>query len=258
MESSLLREIDFIIDNVYIRNRSQAIEHLVRMAAGDNRTAVIMAGGPEERIQIGSEYRPTVPVSGKTVIERAVESLRGFGFRNIFIIARQNVLTRIFNIIKDGSLYGVRLNYIEEKDSKGSADSLQLLKGKLTSEFLVVYGDLLFDRINLEEIWNNHLKQSAIATIMMTTSAKPSEKGTLRVEGNKVLTFQQKPKKSDIYLVFSPIFVASPEIFNYGGGSLETDVFPQIAERRLLNGYLSSEKEVHIHTKDDARKRTRE
>jgi NDP-sugar pyrophosphorylase family protein len=59
----------------------------------------------------------------------------------------------------------------------------------------------------------------------------PSEKGTLKVEGNKVLQFTQKPKSSDIYLVFSPIFIASKEILDVLGSSLEKDVFPDYLKR---------------------------
>ena len=254
IENSILKDIDLIIDNIYIRNRSQAIEHLVNLALGENRTAVILAGGPEEKIKIGNEFRTTINIKGKSIVEKAIEKLRESGFKNIFVIAKQDLLTKIFNIIRDGSVYGVKVNYMEEKKSNGTADSLRLFKGKTDSEFLVIYGDIIFNRINIEELWNDHLKHNALATIMMTTSPKPSEKGTLKVEGNKVLTFMQKPKESDIYLVFSPIFVASPEILEYHGSSLEKDVFPEIASKNLLNGHLSSEKEAHIHSISDVKK----
>ena len=111
---------------------------------------------------------------------------------------------------------------------------------------------MIFNRISIDGLWNDHIKQNSIATIMLTTSSKPSEKGTVKVEGNKVLVFEQKPKKSDIYLVFSPIFVTEPQIFEYSGASLESDVFPELASKGLLNGHLSSEKEVHIHSRKDA------
>ena len=71
------------------------------------------------------------------------------------------------------------------------------------------------------------------------------------MEGNKILNFTQKPKKSDIYLVFSPIIAASPEIFEFRGNSLEEEVFPVLAMQGLLRGHLSSEKEKHIHNKGD-------
>lgn len=247
-----LQDIDSIIDNIYIRNRSQAIEHLVKNSLGENKTALILIGGDEKHLRIsGMEYRPTAKVKNNTVVESAVKKLRENNFKTIFIVARHNLLTKLFEILKDGSNYGVKMNYIEEKTSNGTADSLRLLKGKINSNFLVVYGDIIFNKINIDELWSDHIKQNAIATIMLTTSSKPSEKGTVKVEGNKVLAFTQKSKKSDIYLVFSPIFVAEPQIFEYSGSSLEFDIFPELAEKGLLNGHLSSEKEVHIHSKKD-------
>jgi len=250
-----LHDIDSIIDNIYIRNRSQAIEHLAKNALGENKTAVILLGGDDEHIKIGKEgYRPTAKIKNNSVIELALKKLRGNNFKTIFIIARHNLLTRLFDILKDGTDYGVKISYIEEKSSDGTADSLRLLKGRINSNFLVVYGDVVFTKINIEELWNDHIRQNAIATIMLTTSSKPSEKGTVKVEGNKVLAFTQKPKKSDIYLVFSPIFVTEPQIFEYSGSSLEFDVFPELAEKGLLNSHLSSEKEMHIHSKKDLEK----
>ncbi|MBI2541528.1 hypothetical protein HYV80_02360 [Candidatus Woesearchaeota archaeon] len=247
-----LHDIDSIIDNVYIRNRSQAIEHLAKSALGENKTAVILLGGSEERLKISKdEYRPTARVKGIPVIVLALKKLRENNFKTVFIVARHALLTKLFDMLKDGADYGVRINYIEEKSSSGTAYSLMMLKGKINTNFLVVYGDILFNKINIEELWNDHIKQNAAATIMLTTSPKPSEKGTVRVEGSKVLTFTQKPKKSDIYLVFSPVFVTEPQIFEYSGKSLEFDVFPELADKGLLNGHLSSEKEVHIHSKKD-------
>ena len=247
-----LADIDSIIDNVYIRNRSQAMEHLIRNSLGENKTAVILLGGNEANLRISkSDYRPTAKIKNSSVIEMAIKRLRENNFKTIFIVARNVLLTRLFEMLKDGTDYDVKIVYIQEKSGDGTADSLRLLKGKIKANFLVVYGDIVFKKINIDELWSDHIKQNAVATIMLTTSAKPSEKGTVRVEGNKVLTFTQKPKRSDIYLVFSPIFVTEPQIFEYSGPSLESDIFPQLAEKGLLNGHLSSEKEVHIHSKKD-------
>jgi|SRR3989338_1871075 len=250
-----LQDIDSIIDNIYVRNRSQAIEHLVKNSLGKNKAAVILLGGSEEHLAVSKgEYRPTARIRNAAVIELAIKKLRENNFKTICIVARHRLLTRLFELLKDGAEYGVKISYIEERASGGTADSLRLLKGKIGANFLVVYGDIVFSKINIDELWSDHIKQNAIATIMLTTSPKPSEKGTVRVEGNKVLTFTQKPKKSDIYLVFSPIFVADPQIFEYSGASLEFSVFPQLAEKGLLNGHLSSEKEIHIHSNKDLEK----
>ncbi|MFH0979270.1 MAG: sugar phosphate nucleotidyltransferase [Candidatus Woesearchaeota archaeon] len=250
-----LKDIDSIIDNIYIRNRSQAIEHLVRISLGENKAGVVLAGGDERLLRLSDgSYRVTAMLKGHSVIERAVKKMRDNGFKTVYVVARHDVLTNVFNLLKDGTEYGVRVNYVEEKKSLGTAASLRALRGRINSSFLVVYGDVVFDKINVDELWNDHLKHNAITTIMLTTSNRPSEKGTVKVEGTKVLEFTQKPRASDIYLVFSPIFVASKELLDQPGDSLERDVFPNLALKGLLNGHLSSEKEFHIHNVEDLSK----
>ncbi|OGM01996.1 hypothetical protein A3K72_01285 [Candidatus Woesearchaeota archaeon RBG_13_36_6] len=221
---------------------------------GDKKTAVILAGGHEEKLMVDGDFMINVKIREKTVLEYAVEKLRESGFKNIFIIARNNLLTKAFEILRDGAAYGVKVDYIEEKISKGTATTLKLIKGKINTRFLAVYGDIVFNSVNIEALWDSHIRQNPIATLMLTTSPKPSEKGTVSIEGRKILHFVQKPKKSDIYLVFSPIFVAEPELLEYIGTSLERDIFPKLAEKGLLQGYLSSGKEVHIHTLADVNK----
>ncbi len=247
-----LEDIDGIIDNIYIRNRSQAIEYLVNNSLGENKVAVILSGGDEESLRISeNEYRITAKLNHKTVIEKAIKKLRENNFKTIYIVARHKILTSIFSIVKEGNSYGVKINYIEEKDSKGTAQSLRLVKGLIKSNFIVVFGDIVFDKINIEELWNSHIRMNGIATLMLTTSPEPSRKGIVKIEGNKILDFLQKPEKSDIYLGFSSIFVSSQEIFEYSGNSLEKNIFPKLADNGLLHGHLSSEKEKHIHTLDD-------
>ncbi len=255
INENTLKDIDSLVDNVIIRNRSHAIEHLVKMALGENKVAVILSGGDEKMLKIGSsEYRPTARIGSSTVVEIAVKKLRDNGFKTIYVVARQNVLTKIFEILKDGSEYGVKIDYVEEKGAKGTAESLSLLKGKINTNFIVVYGDVVFKDINLDELWKSHTNVNAVVTLVLTTSPKPSQKGTVEVEGNRILKFTQKPAESDTYLVFSPIFAAEPSLLDYDGRSLEKNVFPLLAEKGLMQGHLSSKKEVHIHRKEDVKK----
>lgn len=255
LDENILKDIDGMIDNIIIRNRSQALEFLAKNALGENKTAVILSGGDESKLKISeSEYRITAKIGSSTVVERAIKKLRESGFKEVYVIARQKVLTRVFDVVKDGSSYSVKINYVEEKESKGSGDTLNLVRGKIKKNFLAVYGHILFDRINIEELWNRHIRQNSVATLLLTTVANPREKGTVMMEGDKILDFVQKPKQTDIYLVFSPIFVATPDIFNYCEGRLEYEVFPKLAKLRLLAGHVSTEREQHIHSATDVRK----
>lgn len=256
IDEKLLKDVDKIIDLIYIRNRSQAIEHLIRSSIGENKTAVILSGGHEKSQKISrDDYKITASIKGKSIVERAVRKLRQSGFKEVYIISSHKVLTKIFDLLKDGSAHNVKINYIEEKEPLGNAKStLKLLRGKLTDTFLVVYGDIVFDKVDIEELWNQHITSNALATLMLSTSARPSQKGTVKMQGNKILEFAQKPKKSEDHLVFSPIFVAEPELMEVEGDSLEYDMFPNIAKQGLLHGHVSPEREIHIHHRNDLKK----
>ncbi|MBL7100687.1 MAG: hypothetical protein ISS23_01900 [Nanoarchaeota archaeon] len=248
IDKNLLKSIDSTIDNLYIRNRSQAIEHLIKKVVDESKTAVILAGGPEEKLKFSkNEYRIFTKIKNETVMEKAIKALRKNNFKEIFLIARHKILIKAFGHFGNGNSYGVKINYIEEKKSGGTFETLKLLKGKIKTNFLVVYDDIIFNKVKIKELWDDHSRSHAISTIMLTTSSKPSSKGTVTVQGNKVLSFIQKPRKSDNYIVFSPIFIAEPEILDYQGASLERDVFPELARNGLLSGHISSIKEMHVH-----------
>ncbi len=253
IDKNLLKSVDSTIDRLFIRNRSQAIEHLIRKVIDESKTAIILAGGPEKNLKISKdEYRSFYKVGNETVMEKALKKLRNNNFKDIFIIARHKLLTKAFSFFGNGNTLGLSINYIEETKSKGSFETLKHLKGKIKSKFLVVYDDIIFDKVNIKKIWDDHSRSRSISTIMLTTSSEPSKKGNVIVHGNKVLKFIQKPKKSENYIVFSPIFVAEPELLEYKGISLEKDIFPELARNNLLSGHLSPVKEIHIHKEIDS------
>jgi len=250
-----LQDIDSIIDNIYIRNRSQAIELLVSNALGENKVAVILAGGPEKNLMISENtYRISLRINGMTLIEKTLSKLKEEGFKKVYLIARKEIINSVFTLVQNGSRFGLSLEYVEEKDSKGTMDSLRLVRGKIQTNFLVVYGDVLFTSLNLDELWNEHLKRKGMSTLLLTTTPDPSKKGIVKIEGAKIMEFIQKPKESEVYLGFSSVFVTQPEILEQPGFSLEDSVFPDLAKKGLLNGYLSTTKIIKIRTLDDLKR----
>ncbi|MGY4884994.1 MAG: nucleotidyltransferase family protein [Nanobdellota archaeon] len=251
VEKSILKNIDSTIDRIFIRNRSQAIESLLKTSFDKEKVAVILLGGPEERLKIGKEYVPSIKIKDNRLIEIQIKKLREYNFRKIYIIGRKNLIKEVFSIVKNGEDYGIKIEFVEEISAEGSAESLGLLKNKIKTSFLVLFGDIIFDDINLDKLWYNHIKKIPISTLNLITYGEPSEKGEVFMEEDKVVNFIQKPKTKDTYLVFSPIFVCEPELLQYQGKSLERDVFPLLAKKGVLNGYVSAKREIHIHSKKD-------
>jgi NDP-sugar pyrophosphorylase family protein len=255
LNKQLLKKVDSSIDRLFIRNRSQAIEVLLKNYLDREKQAVILFGGPEEKLMIGGQYIPSIIIKGLSLIEKTVRKLRENGFREIYIIARKKILESIFFILKTGSHLEVKIKYIEEKKSSGSASSLKLVKKEISNTFLMVYGDILFDKIKINDLWNFHLQNNSFVTLSLITFDKPSLKGEVFLDGSDIVSFNQKPKKKagkeNSYLVWCPIAVCEPEMLHYEGSSLEENIFPALAKNRLLKGYISAERETHIHSKKD-------
>ncbi len=250
IDERLLKELSSLIDGIRIRNKSQAIEFLIRKSLAEKHTAVILAGGPDEKLKVNGTYKPLIKIKGKTVIERMVETLRKNKFSEIFIVGRKNVLSEMLKTVGDGSEYGISIQYVEEKEERhgnqDTAKTLNLLKGKIRGTFLGIYCDIFFD-YDLRPPLNFHVKSGDMVTLLLKTSNEPIKWGVVEVEGNKIVNFVEKPKKAESYLVYTGIFIAEPEIFSQHGHSLEYEVFPQLAKKGLLSGYICSGKSEHMH-----------
>ena len=255
VNDKILRDVDSIVDNLFIRNRSQAFEYLIEKALKESRVAVILAGeGKQEKGKI--KHRYALKINHLTIIERTIKKLSNSGFNNIYIIAGHDILTHIFKIIGDGSDYGVKIEFIDEEIQEGTASALKLLKRKIKTTFLFVQSDIIFEDINILELWKQHLQEKTVTTMLVKSSIIPSNKaiyGHVNLEGNKILSYVEKPtpKKLTSSLFFGGIFIAEPEIFSYIGKSLEHDVFPALAKRGLLGGQVASGEHLHIHTHED-------
>lgn len=253
VDSKILRETESLVDGIRIRNKSQAVEFLLRKILSENRNAVILAGGPDEKLMVDGTLKPLIKVKGKHVIEIIIDQFKKFKFSNIFIVGRKNVLSEIFKIVGDGSSYDVKINFIEERDEKAlttqdSARTLKLLRGKINTTFICTYCDIVSD-YNLEMAWIFHNTNRSVATHLLKTSEVPKKWGVVTLNGNKITSFVEKPKKVDSYLVYTGIFIAEPEILDAPGNSLEYEIFPVLAETEKLNGYICSGESRHIHEK---------
>lgn len=256
INDKILGDVDSIVDNIFIRNRSQAIEYLIKESLKENKIAVILAGeGKSQDDKIKNRY--ALKVGHLTIIERAIRKLSDSGFKNIYIIAPHETLTHIFKIIGDGSDYNVKIEFINEEVEEGSASALKLLKGKIKTTFLVAHCDLIFDNVNLLELWQQHLQEKAVATMLVCSDIVPQGIfGHINLDKNRVLSFIEKPapKKTKTSIFFWGIFVAGPEIFGYRGKSLEYDVFSELAKKGLLGGQMTSVPHLHVHTREDLMK----
>jgi len=245
LKKDLLPLVDEIIDGARIRNRSHAIEYLLSQTLGPKiKKAFILAGGRGIKMRPFTYEIPKtmIPVKGKPILEYTIDLLRENQFRDIVILIG-HLGAKIKSHFGDGSRFGVKISYIEEKKEDGTAAPLRQAKKYLKdSPFIMMYGDTLVD-INLRDLVEFHQAHGGLATIALTSSDQPHEFGVVKLHGNRIVSFKEKPEKAKgiSHFINTGLFVFKPEIINYvpkkGYSMLEKDVFPRLVEEGKLYGY---------------------
>lgn len=153
---------------------------------------VIMAGGKGTRISSVAKDipKPMISVEGIPVLEREIECLRGQGFTDI-IITVSHLGQIIMNYFGDGSgispttgkPFGVHIEYYLEKEPLGNAGALFKLREKLTSDFLLLNADAMFD-VNFARFVEFHKKRGGLATLFTHPNSHPYDSGLIVADKN--------------------------------------------------------------------------
>ena len=107
---------------------------------------VISAGGRGSRISsiTGSIPKPMIPVCGRPVLEHQLNCLSSQGFHDV-ILTVGYLGDQIRNYFRDGAPWDVSIEYYVEREPLGTAGALVAMKEKLTDDFFMINGDLVFD-----------------------------------------------------------------------------------------------------------------
>jgi NDP-sugar pyrophosphorylase family protein len=200
---------------------------------------MILAGGLSTRLYPLTKTvpKPLVPVMGQPNIYHVIRYLKSFGITeiatNLFYFAEA-----IRDALGDGSRFGVRIEYVYEKELSGSAGAVKLMEEFLRdSDPCVVVGcDDLTD-LDLGAVIDFHRERRAIATIGLVERDDVKEYGVVVLdERSKIIGFQEKPAPGTELsrLVNTGVYVFSPQIFERIPASEVYDfgkqVFPKLQE----------------------------
>ena len=149
--------------------------------------AVIMAGGRGTRLaSIAHDIpKPMVPVGGMPVLEFELQMLREQGFTDILL-----TVGHLGHVIMDyfgdgsgvspatGKPFGVHIEYFVERQPLGNAGALLLLRDKLTEDFLLLNGDVVFN-VDLRRMVAFHREKAALATLFVHPNSHPYDSALL-------------------------------------------------------------------------------
>ena len=175
-----------------------------------------MAGGKGTRISsVASDIpKPMIKIGDKPVLEQEIESLKKQGL-NDFIITISHLGSVITDYFGDGSKFGVKIEYYNETIPLGNAGALYELKEKLTDDFLLINGDVLFD-FDVERFIDYHQKKSGLVTIFTHPNTHPYDSSLIITDkNNAVLGWLNKEDQRPQYYqnrVNAGIHIISPQV----------------------------------------------
>lgn len=153
---------------------------------------VIMAGGKGTRISsVASDIpKPMIKIEGIPVLEREIKCLKDQGFDDIIM-----TVSHLGNIIMDyfgdgsenspatGKPFGVHIEYYFEKEPLGNAGALFKIKDKLTSDFLLLNADAMFD-VDFNRFVAFHRKRDGLVTLFTHPNSHPYDSGLIVADKN--------------------------------------------------------------------------
>lgn len=148
---------------------------------------VIMAGGKGTRI---SSIAPNIPkpmikIGNMPILEHEINNLKNQGYTDI-IITVGYLGNTIIDYFKDGKSFGVNIEYYYEKEPLGNAGALFKIKDKLSDDFFLINGDVIFD-IDLNRMVKYHRCKNSFATLLTHPNNHPYDSGLIFVDSNNCI-----------------------------------------------------------------------
>lgn len=204
---------------------------------------VILAGGLGTRLAsvVSDVPKPMAPVAGEPFIEQILKTLPSAHIGKIILAVGYK-----YEKIEEhyGSDYkGIPLIYSIEEEPLGTGGGIGLALQKAdASHILILNGDTFFD-VNLEELIQVHNEENALLTLALKQVESPDRYGTVLLENNTIVRFQEKQVGLPTGLINGGVYLASNELIGElpteEKYSFETEVLEAKVKTKKLKGYIS-------------------
>jgi len=209
-----------------------------RQAIPSIREALILAGGRGTRLGdlTLKAPKPLLPVGGRAFLEYLVWNLRRHGVSDI-LLSVGYLAEQVMDHFGDGSRFGVRVNYVVERQPAGTGGAVRLAAQRSGEWLLVLNGDTLFD-IDYRDLASLCDAPGAKVALALRQIEDCSRFGRVLIDGDAIIGFEEKSApgpgliNGGVYLLHRSAVadvVAVP-------CSLERDVLPPLAAAGQMRG----------------------
>lgn len=175
-----------------------------------NLPVVIMAGGEGTRLKPLTNVipKPLIPIGEKTMLEEIFGRFGLYGCNQFYISV--NYKADLIEYYIDQLSLPYTISYFRENKPLGTAGSLHLLKGKITSTFIVTNCDILIEQ-DYSEILDYHRDRQNEITVVAALKHYPIPYGTIETGENGALeTLSEKPELT--FKINSGMYILEPHL----------------------------------------------
>lgn len=194
--------------------------------------AIILAGGKGTRLAPYTKIlpKPLMPIGDKPILEILIHQIKHAGIHKV-VLTVGHLSNLIEAYFKDGSQFGVDLQYSFEETPLGTAGPLAMVEG-LNKSFLVTNGDVLSD-IDLGDFMAYHQETGAAATIAMYNKSVNIDLGVIHLNSSQqIIGYDEKPTFT--FPVSMGIYAFEPRVLQYIPKNQHLD-FPDLVLRLIEN-----------------------
>ncbi|MBI5183946.1 MAG: NTP transferase domain-containing protein [Nitrospinae bacterium] len=114
---------------------------------------VIMSAGRGTRMEPFSTFypKPLLPVCNLPIMEHHINIMKGVGIREVVIVVG-HLGFEIAKRMGDGSRFGIKIKYVEQKRNLGIAHAVGMLEPHINGSFLLFLGDIFFISEDFERL----------------------------------------------------------------------------------------------------------
>lgn len=237
-----------IVDNKGIMHDLETLQQLVYDKKIYDNPVFLMAGGLGSRLlPLTKEMpKPLLKLGERPILESIILRFSDVGFHD-FYISTHYMPEKIQNYFGDGSKFGVKIQYVNEKKPLGTAGAIGLLPSSLPKlPIIMMNGDVL-TKVNFESLLKFHNDQSSIATMCIREYDVQIPFGVVNFQNQLLTSIKEKPINK--FFVNAGIYVFEPELI--GSVSKNTSIdMPSLLEKQINDGESISIFPIHEYWAD--------
>jgi bifunctional UDP-N-acetylglucosamine pyrophosphorylase/glucosamine-1-phosphate N-acetyltransferase len=179
--------------------------------------------------------KPMIKIANRTILDFNLKQLEGLTDELILIIGYKGEVIREF---LEKRKYGFRIKFIEQEKQLGTGDALLRAKGLVKGRFLVIMGDNLYRKTDIEKCVEKGI------SILVQGVERPEDFGVCLSENGLLKGIVEKPRKPESNLANTGLYVLDDTIFRF----LEKGGMSERGELELTDAVnqFCSQNEMHI------------